>query len=436
MIIDSSHDAQETALPLTQHARTAVVLAILPGFGQFYNRQWVKGLVFCLSLLCFASIFHDFLHQGFWGLVTLGTELPRDNSIFLLAKGIICLIVACFGLGLYVWSFVDAYRCGQRRDDGIPLTDVRKQYQLLLSEGFPYFMITPGFILLVFVVVFPILFGFSIAFTNYDLYHTPPARLVDWVGLRNFFNIFRLDLWRSTFFDVLQWTVVWTLIATTLQCAVGVLLAILVNQKDLRCKALIRTILILPWAVPGFVTILVFAGMFNETFGVINNGILAFFGIAPKAWMTDPFWTKTALILMQTWLGFPFVFAMTTGVLQAIPDDLYEAATIDGASTWQKLRTITLPLVLYSIAPIIITQYTFNFNNFNIIYLFNNGGPAVIGSNAGGTDILVSWIYKLTMSSSQYAIAASITILLSIFVVGIALWQFRTTNSFKQDDLS
>ncbi len=316
------------------------------------------------------------------------------------------------------------------------LPSVRKQYHLLLREGFPYLMITPGFILLVFVVVFPIIFGFSIAFTNYNLYHTPPAKLVDWVGFKNFINIFTLNIWRSTLLDVLQWTVVWTVLATTLQCTVGVMLAILVNQKDLRFKPLIRTILILPWAVPGFVTILVFAGMFNDTFGVINNGILAALGIEPKAWMTDPFWTKTALIMMQTWLGFPFVFAMTTGVLQAIPNDLYEAATMDGASTWTKLKTITLPLVLYSIAPIIITQYTFNFNNFNIIYLFNNGGPAVAGSNAGGTDILVSWIYKLTMSSSQYAIAATITILLSIFVVGIALWQFRSTNSFKQDDMA
>ena len=307
---------------------------------------------------------------------------------------------------------------------------------MLLSDGFPYLMITPGFILLVFVVIFPILFGFAIAFTNYNLYHTPPAKLVDWVGLKNFVNIFTLSIWRSTFLDVLQWTVVWTLLATTLQCTVGVLLAILVNQKDLRFKPLIRTIFILPWAVPGFVTILVFAGMFNDSFGVINNAILSFFGISPKAWLTDPFWTKTALIMMQTWLGFPFVFAMTTGVLQAIPDDLYEAATMDGASVFTRLRTITLPLVLYAIAPIIITQYTFNFNNFNIIYLFNNGGPAVACSNAGGTDILVSWIYKLTMSSSQYAIAATITILLSIFVVGLALWQFRATKSFKNDDMA
>ncbi|STV20100.1 maltose/maltodextrin ABC transporter [Klebsiella pneumoniae] len=371
-----------------------------------------------------------------WGLYTLGEEVPRDNSIFLLAEGIISVLIVAFGVLIYFLSLRDAWLNGKKRDEGIALNSVRKQYQMLLSDGFPYLMITPGFILLVFVVIFPILFGFAIAFTNYNLYHTPPAKLVDWVGLKNFINIFTLSIWRSTFLDVLQWTVVWTLLATTLQCTVGVLLAILVNQKDLRFKPLIRTIFILPWAVPGFVTILVFAGMFNDSFGVINNAILSFFDISPKAWLTDPFWTKTALIMMQTWLGFPFVFAMTTGVLQAIPDDLYEAATMDGASAFTRLRTITLPLVLYAIAPIIITQYTFNFNNFNIIYLFNNGGPAVAGSNAGGTDILVSWIYKLTMSSSQYAIAATITILLSIFVVGLALWQFRATKSFKNDDMA
>ncbi|KQN62926.1 sugar ABC transporter permease [Erwinia sp. Leaf53] len=419
--------------PSRQHAITGVLLALLPGFGQFYHRQWAKGLCFLILLVSFAGVFHDFLQQGLWGLVTLGETVPRDNSIFLLAEGIISVLVIAFGLALWGLSLRDAWLNGQRRDAGQQLHSVRKQYQILLREGFPYLMITPGFILLVFVVVFPILFGFAIAFTNYNLYHTPPAKLVDWVGLKNFINIFTLSIWRSTFFDVLQWTVVWTLLATTLQCAVGVMLAILVNQKDLPFKALIRTIFILPWAVPGFVTILVFAGMFNDSFGVINNAILDFFGIAPKPWMTDPFWSKTALIMMQTWLGFPFVFAMTTGVLQAIPDDLYEAAKMDGASGWTRLKTITLPLVMTAIAPIIITQYTFNFNNFNIIYLFNNGGPAVAGSNAGGTDILVSWIYKLTMSSSQYAIAATITILLSIFVVGVALWQFRATSSFKQE---
>ncbi|MFM2477995.1 carbohydrate ABC transporter permease [Celerinatantimonas sp. MCCC 1A17872] len=411
----------------------STLLSLIPGLGQLYHKEYLKGIIFMVLIWSLTGCFYDFITHGYWGVITLGTELPRDNSIFLLAKGIIAIIVSFMLFGLYYWSIYDAYKTGKKIDNGLPINNLKEQYQLLLKDGFPYFMTSPSFILLIFVVVFPIIFGFAIAFTNYNLYHTPPAKLVSWVGFKNFVTMFKYSFWRNTFLDVLQWTVVWTLLATTLQCAAGVLIAILVNQKDLKFRAIIRTILILPWAVPGFVTILVFAGMFNETFGVINNTILPMIGISPKAWMTDPFWTKCALIMMQTWLGFPFVFAMTTGVLQAIPDDLYEAATIDGANGWQKLTTITLPLVLYSIAPILITQYTFNFNNFNIIYLFNNGGPAVASSNAGGTDILVSWIYKLTMSSSQYGIAAAITILLSIFVVGLALWQFKKTNSFNDD---
>ena len=189
-------------------------------------------------------------------------------------------------------------------------------------------------------------------------------------------------------------------------------------------------------AVPGFVTILVFAGMFNDSFGVINNAILSFFGISPKAWLTDPFWTKTALIMMQTSAWLPVCVCHDHRRAAGDPGRSVEAATMDGASAFTRLRTITLPLVLYAIAPIIITQYTFNFNNFNIIYLFNNGGPAVVGSNAGGTDILVSWIYKLTMSSSQYAIAATITILLSIFVVGLALWQVPRHQILQNDDMA
>lgn len=175
--------------------------------------------------------------------------------------------------------------------------------------------------------------------------------------------------------------------------------------------------------------------MFNETFGAINNQVLALFGIEKIAWMTDPFWSKIALIMIQTWLGFPFVFAMTTGILQSIPGELYEAATVDGATAWQQFRKITLPLVLYATAPILITQYTFNFNNFSIIYLFNNGGYTVSGQNAGGTDILISWIYKLTMTSAQYGKAAALTMILSLIVITVALWQFKRTKSFQEEDM-
>lgn len=419
----------------TKHGRNAALLSIIPGFGQFYNKQFMKGIIFLILTVAFFSSFYSTLNWGFWGLFTLGTIPGLDHSVFLLVDGIIALLVALIGLLIYAVNIYDALHNGRKRDKGLSLNSVREQYHNLLDNGFPYLMISPGFLLLIFVVIFPILFVILLSFTNYDLYHSPPAKLVDWVGIQNYIDIFSLDLWRKTFFGVLGWTIVWTFGATTLQVAIGVFLAILVNQKDLKGKAVIRTFLILPWAVPAFISILIFSGMFNETFGVINNGILASLGIDAIPWMTEEMWSRVALILIQSWLGFPFIFAMTTGVLQSIPEELYEAATVDGASIWQKFRSITLPMVLFATAPIMITQYTFNFNNFNVIFLFNGGGPALPGQNAGGTDILISWIYKLTMTSAQYGKAAAITMLLSLIVVTVALWQFKRTKSFQEEDM-
>lgn len=416
-----------------KHSKTAAVLSLLPGGGQFYNKQWLKGLIYLIATVSFAFAFGDLLNMGLWGIITLGDQIPRDNSVFLLAEGILAIIILFFGVTLYWLNIRDAYKNGERRDLQLPVTSLRESYLNLVEQGYPYVISGPAILLLIFAVIFPIMFSFALAFTNYDLYHSPPAHLFDWVGFKTFANIFTVDIWRSTFFDVLGWTVVWTLLASTLQITIGVFLAVVVNQKDLKLKRFIRTMFVLPWAVPGFVTILVFAGMFNDSFGAINNDILAFFNISPIPWMTDALWTRVALITIQGWLGFPYIFIVTTGILQSIPEDLYEAAVIDGATSWDKFMNITLPVILTSMAPTLITQYTFNFNNFNIIYLFNGGGPATPGSTAGGTDILVSWIYKLTMQSSQYALAAALTILLSVFVIAIAMWQFRKSNSFNQE---
>lgn len=415
-----------------QARKIALLLSILPGFGQFYNKQWIKGLLFLGFGISFFLVFGDLLNMGFWGLATLGTEVPRDNSIFLLAEGLIAVIVTIFGLAFYYVNLRDAYKNGKLRDENKPLSSLKRDYQNLIAQGYPYLISGPSLFILIFAVIFPILFSFALAFTNYDLYHSPPANLADWVGFDTFAKIFTVDIWRSTFFSVLGWTVIWTLVASTLQVALGIFMAVLVNQKDLRFKKFYRTVLVLPWAVPGFVTILIFAGLFNDSFGAINNDILAMVGIDAIPWLTDENWSKVALILMQGWLGFPFIFLVTTGVLQSIPEDLYEAARIDGASIFAQFRNITMPMILIATAPVIITQFTFNFNNFNIIYLFNGGGPAVPGSTAGGTDILVSWIYKLTLQSSQYSLAAALTILLSVFVITIALWQFRRTDAFKE----
>ncbi|MFD1849074.1 sugar ABC transporter permease [Oceanobacillus bengalensis] len=419
----------------SNHRKIATILSIIPGLGQFYNRQYLKGFLFLILGFSFVIAFWDFIDIGLWGIFTLGTQVPRDNSVFLMVYGIIAFILLALAVIVMIINLRDAYKNGEKRDMGQKLNSVREQYHNLIDSGFPYLMLSPGFLLLLFVVILPIVFVLLLAFTNYDLYHTWPAQLTDWVGIQNFIDLFTLDVWRETFLSVFAWTVIWTFGATTLQIALGIFLAILVNQKDLKGKAIIRTILILPWAVPAFVSILIFSGMFNESFGVINTTILNFLGIDPLPWMTDAMFTRIALIMIQTWLGFPFIFVMVTGVLQSIPGELYEAATIDGANGLQKFRKITLPLVMFSIAPILITQYTFNFNNFNVIFLFNSGGPAMPGQNAGGTDILISWIYDLTMTTQQYGMAAAITMIMSAIVIAVALWQFRRTKSFQEEDM-
>ncbi|CDO03344.1 Maltose transport system permease protein MalF [Oceanobacillus picturae] len=419
----------------TNHRKIALALSIIPGIGQIYNKQYMKGLIFLVLGTSFLIAFWDFIDLGIWGFITLGEQLPRDNSIFLLVYGIISIFLLAIAFIFMYINLRDAYKNGKKRDMGLQLNSIRGQYRNLVDNGFPYLMLSPGFFLLLFVVILPIIFVFLLAFTNYDLYHNWPAQLTDWIGFENFKKLFTMEVWRNTFFSVFAWTIIWTLVATTLQIALGVFLAMLVNQKDLKGKAIIRTLLILPWAVPAFVTILIFSGMFNESFGAINTTILSALGIDSIPWMTDAMWTRLALIMIQTWLGFPFIFVMVTGVLQAIPNELYEAATVDGASVFQKFKQITFPLVMFSIAPILITQYTFNFNNFNVIFLFNSGGPSIPEQNAGGTDILISWIYNLTMTTQQYGMASVITMIMSAIVITIAIWQFRRTKSFQEEDM-
>jgi len=210
-------------------------------------------------------------------------------------------------------------------------------------------------------------------------------------------------------------------------------LAILTNDRRIKGKRIIRTFLILPWAVPGFVTIIIFRALFNDNFGAINSDILQpLFGITIP-WLTNVMWTRIAIIAIQVWLGFPYVYALFSGVLQGISSDWYEAADMDGATRWQKFRNITFPHLMFATGPLLLTQYTFNFNNFNIIYLFNEGGPALRGQNAGGTDILISWVYNLTFTNSQYGMAAAISLILGIVVATFAFFQFRRSRSFKGD---
>ncbi|WP_417897340.1 ABC transporter permease subunit [Bacillus haimaensis] len=411
----------------------AMILSILfAGLGQLYNRRYAKGIAFIIIEASFLITFWNFLSWGYWGIFTLG-EIPKvDHSIFLLIQGLISIILTVFAAALYYLNVMDARNNAIDIKNGKEKPSVREGLKNFYDTGFPYFMVIPGLIMLVFIVVLPLFFMVSLAFTDYNLYNSPPRNLLSWVGFQNFTNLVSIPLWKSTFLSVFSWTIVWTVVATTAQIALGLFLALLVNDPRVKYKRLIRTILILPWAVPAFVTILIFAAMFNDRFGAINRDILGTIGMA-LPWLTDPFYTKIAIIMIQTWLGFPFVFALFTGVLQSISKDWYEAADVDGGTRFQKFRYITMPHILFATAPLLIMQYAGNFNNFNIIYLFNQGGPAVRGQNAGGSDILISWVYKLTFETNNYNMAAAISILLGLIVAGFAIFQFRRTRSFKEE---
>ncbi len=416
-----------------RNPKLAAMLSIIPGIGQFYNKRYIKGSIFIVFFISFISVFYQFMNIGFWGLFTLGTVPKLDDSRVLLAQGIISLLLIAFAITLYVVNIIDAYRNADQYNKGFEIKDRKGRMTATWDKTFPYLLISPGIFLLIFVVVFPLLFMCFLAFTNYNLYNAPPRHLLEWVGFDNFKSLVTVPIWKTTFFNVLTWTIVWNLVATTLQIALALLLAIIVNHPLIRFKKLIRTVLILPWAVPSFVTILIFAAIFNDDFGSINNDILQpLFGIAP-AWLNDPFWAKVALILIQVWLGFPFVFALFTGVLQSISSDWYEAADMDGASSWQKFRNITFPHILFATAPLLIMQYAGNFNNFNLIYLFNKGGPPVSGQNAGSTDILISWVYRLTFDMQNYNMAATISLIIGVFIAIIAFLQFRKTSTFKDE---
>ncbi|WP_342399768.1 sugar ABC transporter permease [Weizmannia sp. FSL W8-0676] len=433
----------ETELNKLKDVRKAGLFSLIPGLGQFYNKQPFKGVLFLAIFILFVIQMVIAGIPAINDFITLGSVPRVDHSLFLLIKGSLQIILIAIFLAFYLLNIYDARRVAAIWNlKGTANTSANTILKNAWDAGFPYLLTIPAYVAMTFVIIFPVLVTLFTAFTNYDFYHIPPFRLIDWVGIKNFLNIFSLSSYRATFTSVLSWTIIWTLCATTGQIVLGILTACVVNQPFIKGKKLFRIIFLLPWAVPAFITIMSFSNIFNDSIGAINAQVipllnhLPFTDIPAISWKTDPFWTKVALIMIQTWLGFPYIYVMVTGVLQSIPGDLYEAAIIDGANFWQKFRRITLPMILFATAPVLITQYTFNFNNFTIIYLFNNGGPGSVGAGAGSSDILISWIYKLTTGTSpQYAMAAAITLMISFIVIAVSMIAFKKTNAFGNEEM-
>jgi len=427
-----------------QQPRKALLLSLIPGLGQIYNKQKAKGAIFLGVTILFLIYFFAIAAPELGNLITLGEVPGRDNSLFMLIRGAFHFILVIVYFIFYALNLKDAYTIAKRWNNDYPVpTTFKDMLKGIYANGFPYLLIIPSYIAMTFAIIFPVLVTLLIAFTNYDFQHLPPTKLLDWVGVTNFCNIWRLSTFRSAFGAVLGWTIIWALTASTVQIVIGIFTAIIANQPFIKGKRIFGVIFLLPWAVPAFITILTFSNMFNDSIGAINTQVIPLLGkVLPFLnghlipWKTDPTWTKVALIMMQGWLGFPYIYVLTLGILQSIPNDLYEAAYIDGANAWQKFRNITFPMILAVAAPTLISQYTFNFNNFSIMYLFNDGGPGTVGGGAGSTDILISWIYRLTTGAApQYSMAAAVTLIISLIVISISMIAFKKLHAFDMEDV-
>lgn len=257
----------------------------------------------------------------------------------------------------------------------------------------------------------------------------PAPGFSNFIGLGNFERVFSDPRLSSAFLGVFSWTFIFAFVSVVLCFVVGLTLALVFNDQRLPLKGVFRTLAILPYTVPGFISALVWVGLLNPTFGPINSFLRSSFGIDPQ-WFADGTLAKIAIFIVNTWLGYPYMLIVTLGALQSIPSDLYEAAEIDGASAFQRFRRITFPLLLVAISPLLIGSFAFNFNNFTLIELVTEGGPAVPGATtpAGQTDILISYSFRLAFASGRgnnYAFAAAIGVFIFLIVATITLVNFR-----------
>lgn len=421
---------------------TAYTTFFLPGLGQLMNKQYVKaGLFFLASLfIYFAAIpyalgYGNYQGNGIAGLITLAEGAPRVfTSMMFLIEGILAIFLLLIAVAFYGISLKDIKSVEEKAIRGIRPKNWFETLENLKQDGFPYMVSFPALFVILFIVVVPVITTLMLSFTNMNPQNQSKF---SWIGLDNYrMLIMGEGLAGSVFWQILGWTLIWTFVATTFAIVIGFALALITNHDRVVGKRFFRTIYLLPWAVPAFITILFFSIMFSPN-GALTDIISNVFGERIVVKHSTNL-TRLTLIGLQGWLGSAYIFLLTTGVLQAIPSDLYEAADIDGATIWQKTRRITMPIVLFQTAPLLITQYTFNFNNFSIIYLFHGGGPfnpSRYGNLAGGTDILVSYIYKLTMVNQYQAISAAIILFVSLGVMFFAYLGFRNSKAFKEERL-
>ncbi|HRM19119.1 MAG: sugar ABC transporter permease [Trichococcus flocculiformis] len=448
MFKKKSYGQQMTFRELFKEGDVATKLSfVVMGAANLANKQHLKGLIFLFSQIAF---FYWLIRNGLRALsmlATLGTQSQGlvfderlgievlqegDNSMLLLLFGIAAIVICLLLVGLYVINLKSARNIHELKKAGKKIPSTMDDLASLLNERFHATLMTIPLLGVLLFTVLPLLYMISIAFTNYDHTHLPPKNLFTWVGFVNFGNVISGNM-ADTFFPVLGWTLIWATLATVTCFFFGILLALLINTKGLKFKGVWRTIFVTTMAVPQFISLLVMRNLLNGA-GPINATLLNL-GLIDSAipFLTDPIWAKITVIVVNMWIGIPATMLVSTGIIQNLPTDQIEAARIDGANKLQIFRNITFPQILFVMMPALIQQFIGNINNFNVIFLLTGGGPSNSDFyGAGSTDLLVTWLYNLTVNTMDYNLASVIGILIFILSAVFSLLAYTRTNSFKE----
>lgn len=420
------------------------------GFANFADHQIIKGFIFLAAEAAYIFFMATKGVSLLRGLYTLGTKkqgwaivpgklLPvlqqGDNSMLFLLYGIAALVITGLFILLYFVNLSSARKLLLYRRTGKRPNRFFEDFRELGNSYFHGSMLTLPVLGVLFITVLPIIFMILIAFTNYDSQHQVPGNLFHWVGLANFRNMLGANqLLSSTFFHVLGWTLVWAFFATFSNYFLGIIVALMINYKEIRLKSMWRSILVTTIAIPQFISLLVMQNMFN-LYGPINE-LLVHMGFGRVDFLAgSPTTARIVVLIVNLWIGIPYTMLITSGILMNIPSEMYESAKIDGASAIQTFFKITLPYVLFVTAPYLITQFIGNLNNFNVIFLLTGGAPTTTDYfQAGKTDLLVTWLYKLTVNNYDYNLASTIGIFSFILCAVFSLIAYHQTASYKREE--
>ena len=443
------------------------------GFGNLYYGQILRGILFLLFEIVF--FFYMFLPSGgihwlqkghwFQTGATIGTTqggfeynevydtemwVPGDDSVKVLLYGLLTLLfIAAF---IYTWRLqVKQCRlCMEITAKGKPVRSGKDDLKSLLDDQFHKTLLSLPLLGILMFTVLPIIYMVLIAFTSYDAHHDGYSNLFSWVGLEHFnelFNFGRGGLGLA-FGEILSWTLMWSFFATFSNYFLGMLVAIMINKRGIRFKKFWRTVLVMTIAIPQFVSLLYVSKMFAKT-GIIGR-LLFERELLPNSMLNASQWSlwdnptaaKILLIIINIWVGIPYIMLLATGILMNIPRDLYESARIDGANTLQQYTKITLPYMLFVTGPYLLTSFVGNLNNFNVIYLLTGGNPlnteigTAGGASVGHTDLLITWLYKMTLGSaeSKYYMASLIGILVFALVAVLSLVVYNVIPSTRNEE--